>query len=411
MSRITIVTAGHVSTSPRVWREAQSLSAAGHEVTVVGLWLTDTEAQLDLALSRSGAWRLVVAADLRRDRGDRLRRTEARVRRRLAGYAARAGAPSIDAQAYSPGAVLRAARATQADLYIGHLLVGMWVARALLEEGQRVAIDIEDWHSEEPPERETTARAYARSIETSVLHRAVYCSTTSHAMAAGLAARYRLATPHVIYNSDPSELLPSIADAPAGPLRMIWFSQTLGSDRGLDDAWGALNVLGPRRDWELTVLCNSTPASRAEQLAHLAEPLRGRVRFVDPVDPRELPMLVSQHDVGLAVEPPNTRNRDLTASNKIFRYLQSGLFVAAAMTAGQSEVLRGRHALGRLYPPRDHAALAELLNEASDRLAELRATRHVRAAEATRSLAYETQAAVLRAAVQSALESRTSPTG
>ena len=39
MARIAIVTSGHLSTSPRVVREADALAAAGHDVAVSGVWL------------------------------------------------------------------------------------------------------------------------------------------------------------------------------------------------------------------------------------------------------------------------------------------------------------------------------------------------------------------------------------
>jgi hypothetical protein len=57
------------------------------------------------------------------------------------------------------------------------------------------------------------------------------------------------------------------------------------------------------------------------------------------VPPEELPALIAQHDVGLALEDAAILNRDLTITNKILQYLNAGLAIVASDTAGQREVL------------------------------------------------------------------------
>jgi hypothetical protein len=406
MPRITIVTAGHISTSPRVWREAQALSGAGHDVTVVGAWLTDLDAQMDLRLSQSGGFRLVVAADLRPRRGLGLTRTRFRAQRRLAARSAEFGLQSIDALAYAPRAILRAVRATRADLYVAHLLTGIWVAGALLEAGERVAVDMEDWHSEDLASDAHGQRSYMRRLEQTVLPEVCYCSTTSQALARELSRTYSISAPHVIYNGDPASLVAMPGPAPNGPLRILWFSQTLGSDRGLADAWRALGSLGQSVSWEMLLVCNSTSSTREAELTQLPAELRGRVRFESPVPPADLAVLAGSYDVGLALEQLINRNHDLTASNKIFRYLQSGAFVAATATAGQREVLGIRDGLGRLYNAGEADGLAEILATAARDVDRLRASREQRMHDATQFLAYETQSPRLVNAVEQALASR-----
>jgi hypothetical protein len=66
--------------------------------------------------------------------------------------------------------------------------------------------------------------------------------------------------------------------------------------------------------------------------------------------------------VGLALEQPSCLNKQLTASNKIFQYLQSGLLVAASGTPGQREVLSEIPLAGLCYAPGDFQALAKILN-------------------------------------------------
>src|SRR6266853_3969884 len=65
MARISIVTSGHLSTSPRVWREADALADGGHEVTVIGVWFDPKQAEIDKQMLSRRSWVYQAAADLR----------------------------------------------------------------------------------------------------------------------------------------------------------------------------------------------------------------------------------------------------------------------------------------------------------------------------------------------------------
>jgi glycosyltransferase involved in cell wall biosynthesis len=390
--RITIVTNGHFADSPRVWREADALTDAGFDVIVVGAWVSDEQAALDLAMSQQRRWRFTVAADLRPSTRARWRRVAARARGRLAREASRRlGVVDIHALAIAPGPVLRAARATRADLFIVHLETGLWVGRELLRDGHRVAVDLEDWHRENRADQPAAERAYLRELE-------------------AVSQAYGVPLPIAIYNSDPDALTPKSLDPPAGPLRLLWFSQTLGLDRGLDDALRALTLLADESDWTLSLLGRAAEPVRDVILGALPPGLRGRVCFLEPVTPTALAELTCRYDVGLALERKTPRSRDLTLTNKIFRYLQSGLFVAATDTQGQRELLELVPAHGRVYPAGDAASLARILGDAAANVAALRAERSRRAADAARLFAYEAQASKLVACVEAALAPPSDPT-
>lgn len=72
---------------------------------------------------------------------------------------------------------------------------------------------------------------------------------------------------------------------------------------------------------------------------------------------------IAEHDIGLALESPQIRSRDLTVTNKLFQYLEAGLAVVATKTAGQIEVLQQFPGAGILVPSGDAMALANAIND------------------------------------------------
>jgi hypothetical protein len=65
VAKISIVTTSHISSNPRVWREADALSAAGHNLVDTGVWFDPVEAELDQQMLKSRSWQYIPAADLR----------------------------------------------------------------------------------------------------------------------------------------------------------------------------------------------------------------------------------------------------------------------------------------------------------------------------------------------------------
>ena len=404
MARIAIVTAGHLSTSPRVWREADALAAAGHDVIATGVWMDAGHAERDVALLAGRRWAFSAAADFR---GSSIR---ARIARTAARARSRAGRVRVrynlgddpHALGYAVDRMERVARRANADLVILHLEPALWIGERLLRDGVRISLDIEDWYSEnqQGDAARDPARAHVARLEARVFPAAHASTTISHAMAAALAVHYRMRPPAVVYNSVGREAL-----AAARPLdetlRLLWFSHRLGAGRGLEDLFVALRGLPPR--WQLTLLGDADADAQRWVAAQLPGGLADRVQFAPRVPPMALSAVVAAHDVGLALEVPLCRNKDLTASNKIFHYLQCGLLVAASDTAGQREVMAQVPGGGALYPAGDPVALRALLAPWCDAPATVLVGRADRHALANARLAAELQAPPLLGAVEQAL--------
>lgn len=364
MKRIVIVTSSHFCTNPRVWKEADALASAGYEVVVVGTWHDEAQAELDMQMQRHRAWRHVVALDLRPvSFRSRAQRSWHRMRTRAAKYLVDHSLNDPRFLGYGVHELLRCARNERADLTIAHLEAGLWVGHRLHQEGFRVGVDFEDWHSENYPIGAIPAsrRLRYREIERNIANVAAHLTTTSHAMAQALATAFGVAPPVVVYNSVPMQDGGSSGADRHGPAKLLWFSQTIGAGRGLEDVFSALPRL--RGDWTLDLVGRISPETETWVRRNLAPEARDRVRVLPPVPPDRLSELVSHYDVGLALEVPDCRNKDLTVSNKILQYLQCGLFVVATDTAGQREVLEQVPGAGKLYRARDHEQLALILNE------------------------------------------------
>lgn len=402
MARISIVTSGHICTNPRVWREADALSASGHEVTVVGVCFDLGQAELDEQMLKKRHWVYQAAVDLRNGSASRtMRRTWDRLRSRVARSALSANLKDPHALGYAVDRVLSCALKLKADLTINHLEVAMWVGIQLHKRGFRVGVDVEDWYSESTADPNRSRSRFLHALEREILQRAAHATTTSQSLADGLAAEYECAKPRVIYNSGPA-VLGICSTSASGPTRLIWFSQTLGEDRGLQDVFGALPLL--EGDWTLELRANASREMRLWVESQVPRAMHSRVSIKPTVPPDELPCLVAKYEIGLAPEPPSCRNKALTISNKLFQYLQSGLLVAASDTAGQREVLNAFPQGGRLYSPGDHGSLARILNSWLRDPMLFKRYKQTILREANERFAYERQAEVLLDSVNRALE-------
>jgi len=357
--RILILATGHLSTNPRVLKEASTLAGAGYSVTVIGKrYLSDLDRNdKDMAQKATIDYRYIDMLG-----GDfpspshilgLLRRSAVRVARDLLQYTRWQSAEALGPAA----ALLRAAHRIPADLTIVHNEAAQWVGLKLISEGRKVAVDFEDWNSEalHPEEQKGCPLTLLRYNEKAILHRAIYATTTSEALAQGLYERYGGQLPEVITNSFPLPPLPSRASPPDRPPSFFWFSQTIGPGRGLEAFLTAYTLT--TQPSQITLLGQIRDDYREFLLSLLPEQMRSQVNFHPLVSPEDLPNVIARHHIGLALEEPQILNRDLTITNKILQYLGAGLAVVGTPTKGQCEVLTRNPQAGILLDNLDDAQI------------------------------------------------------
>lgn len=411
--RVCLVTPGPISCNPRIVKEADALGAAGCDVRVVSsqhaAWLVPWDREL--AAGRPWSHEPLYWGDT--DGWPRALRYYSGARQLLCRTLARAGvfhAPVAElagSRLYREqlAAVLR----VPSDLIIAHYPPALPVAcRAAARLGVPVAFDAEDDHVGEFPygQENCYGARLVRHLEATYLPRCRYVTAASEGIADALAARYGIARPTPIHNvfpwADRETLDGQVRDRNGPGLSVCWYSQTIGLDRGLQDAIRAAGLV--RGPLELHFRGKCLPEVRSA-LMDLAQQcgVAGRVHLHAPVPPQELLSRVAEHDVGLALEQPVSPNRMATATNKIFFYLLAGLAVVASDTPGQRAIMDSCPQSGFVYAPRDHQALARHLQQLVDSPALLQDTRQAALEVARERWNWETESETLIGLVKEAL--------
>lgn len=361
-ARICLVTPGQPSTNPRLVKEADALCQAGYEVQVVACKYQEWADEADAAF-KDRAWpvtwlRYGPMASARRDFWQRGRRRAAREVARLTGPW-----PWLAERAfhYAIPELTRRVRQVSADLYIAHNLAALPPAfRAAKKYDAKVGFDAEDFHRGELPDspENVLPRAITVDLEERYIPRCDYVTAASEGIAEAYAEALDIAPPTTILNvfpwSERNHAVPQTAlneEVPVGKRSMYWFSQTIGPDRGLEDALRALPrlpadvVLSLRGAWAPGY--ERTFRSEARRLG-----VGDRVRHLNLVPPDELIPRTAQHDVGLALEQPSvSTNRKICLTNKLFTYLLAGIPFVATDTTGQRPVGEDLPEVARLYAP------------------------------------------------------------
>ncbi|GAA6621361.1 hypothetical protein NUACC26_071810 [Scytonema sp. NUACC26] len=353
--------------APRPQKEAEALANAGHDVTVRGFWFDPELMKRDRLLIVNKKWRFEPIIDFQpiyrqKNFGIRLKSRVAKEKFK------RFGTFSPALLGYGVKAMLKVARQFRADLTIVHSEAGLWVGNCLLDEGYRVGVDFEDWFSEDllPDARAVRPITQLKTLESRLARDCTYCLTTSHTLAEALAEAYQAPKPTVIYNTFPwgerQQIDYQKRDRRNLNLPSIhWFSQTIGSGRGLDTLFNALQYLKIRVEIHLR---GNYPDSYRQELESLVPTEWRDYLFIHPtVCNAELLSRIAEHDIGLALEVPYCLNKQFTISNKLFQYLQAGLAVIATDTVGQREIFSQQTAIGRLIPSNNSLSLAQALNE------------------------------------------------
>jgi hypothetical protein len=416
IARITVVTAGHLATSPRMLKAADALADAGHRVHVISArhqpWAI--EADRDVRRRRDGAWTWATV-DYEAD-AHRVARTRMGLRLRGARLAARTLGPArcpvgLAAAAWSRAhrELVRAAMREPADLLYG----GGAALAAVAAAGRRMAvpyvIDLEDVHTAEQPESPAAALSHALAgrIERGVVRRAAALTASTRGIAAAYADRYGV-RPIVVHNTFPlPERPPDVRPRRDRGLRLYWFSQTIGPGRGLEDAVRAMAVAAVPGEIHLRGL--AIPGY-VESLRQLAADARAPVRIVahEPAPPDAMVALCAGYDVGLSLEHGPVLSRLLCLTNKALSYVLGGLAVAFTDTPGQRALARDVGEGALVYAPGDVPILARGLRRWADDRAALERARRAswQAAERRWHWEHSDERGALIAACAAALDAR-----
>lgn len=244
------------------------------------------------------------------------------------------------------------------DLIHGHN-PGAWgvVVQMAKKRGVIGSFDIEDFHSGEY-EANDPKKEILEAIENRYYKATHYLIAASPLIAKAYENKYSIAKCLVINNVFPkTQFTKREKLSLENPLKLVWFSQMVGPDRGLNEIIAALNLLNFEVELHLYGECS---VSYQQQLQ--AELVGKHLLYFHGLRSNDaLNHVLSNYDIGIASEIGHTENRDFCLTNKIFAYTQAGLSVLASDTAAQKVFLTQYSEIGYCYNRHQPEAIAAII--------------------------------------------------
>jgi hypothetical protein len=343
-------------------KAADALAEEGYTVRVITTVNTPwaRAADLELHARRRWAWETV---DYTRD-GDAARWLISGVRaksslllaRRLNGHTR----PGVAAHALGRvhRELVRAILRQPSDLIYG----GQRGAIAAVVEASRLSsvpcgVDFEDFHCEEDEPAEGRLRNdLSALIMREALTRAAFTTAGSAAIADACAERFGV-RPLPINNVFHLPLAPALDRAP-GPLRLYWFSQTIGGGRGLEDVVDAVGIARIPCELNLRGLPATGYVESLRARAAACAPAL-KIEVHEPGDPDRMIEHCRGFDAGISAEQGHIQNRRINLSNKALTYPLAGLALVLTRTDGHRPLIADMCGMAAVYEPGDVGALAD----------------------------------------------------
>jgi hypothetical protein len=352
-------------------KAADAFAAAGYDVRVISAGNMARESAFDARLQATGRWRW---RELRYGRDAAplrwfhtgARRTAAWTVAGSLGDSAPLGVVSRAIGRVHPELVDAILEHPADFIYGGGVGALAGVAAAARASATPFAIDFEDFHCGEREDRGDGARfnRMARRVMIDVARDAAFVTAGSAAIADACGTELCIQAT-AIHNVFP---LPRTAPAErlrgGAPLRLYWFSQTIGPGRGLETVIEALALLDAPAALDLRGAAVPEYVTSLQQLAARVAP-RLTVSLLDIAPPDQMVDACCDYDVGLSVEPGRVVNNALALSNKATTYILAGMPVAMTDTPGQRAFAADLGAGAIVFAPGDAAALAAGLRRLS----------------------------------------------
>jgi glycosyltransferase involved in cell wall biosynthesis len=365
--KVFILTTGQPSTNPRMVKEYLALKKAGYKVKVLysfwAYWALNTDAALF-------SNKLIDENDFILIGGSPNNKKYQYFLSRLIFKAFRILSYNLSVSFFDKWAISRtsywlekAAKKEKADLYIGHNLGAL---PAVVEAGSKwktiCGFDAEDYHRGGYRDFNQKEYKITCKIEELYMPRCHYVTAASPLIGETYFKNIKLAQLLVINNVfSVSNLQPFKDELEMNDqLRLFWFSQTLGPDRGVENIISALELL-KECNIKFTILGSSSDEFRNTLINQISKP--SMLEFMDPVAPDEIFSLAAKAHIGVVSEVLVDENKNLCLANKLFTYLLAGNCLLISNTKAQKKFLEDYPGIGLLYDSNDANCIAEQLQK------------------------------------------------
>lgn len=348
---VVLITSGQPSLNPRLIKEADALIGAGYGVTVIYQYWNDWGTHLDKKLLTSRKWKYHLIGGSPSVK--KLLYLKSRLSFKLVQFLIKKfgfrNTFAEQAIGRCTPFLIKKALTIKADLYIAHNLAALPAAVLAAKKNQaKCGFDAEDFHRNEVSDDLTDFDVIIKThIENKYIPQLDYLTTASPLISNAYKELYPNLAPLTLLNVFPKQSIVKQKTIDPSVLKLFWFSQTIGINRGLEyviQAIGKFNV-------ELHLLGNhdDTIKTHFMDLAHESGLKKGSIYFYKPIAADEIFAFASQFDIGLATELSVPKNRDICLTNKIFTYVQAGLAIIASTTRAQKALLEDFPNMGMAY--------------------------------------------------------------
>ena len=364
MKKIVLVSSGQPSVNPRLVKEANALSEVGYEVFVIYSFWTHWASEMDQQLFKSVSWKPILAGGS--PYHNKLIYFWTRLRFKVITLIANKLTLNFGIAEMAKGRasieLLHEAKSIKADFYIAHNLAALPVAvKAATYNKVKCGFDAEDFHRQEVSDSPLDFNyRISAFLEEKYLTKCVYITAASPMIAKAYQHLYTQLNPIIINNVFEEKYIQNPKERVDGKLKLFWFSQTIGMNRGLEDVVEALNMLD-NEAIELHLLGNSREESK-DYFYSLLPKRKKQLFFYNPIPPEDIFSFSAQFDIGLALELRSPSNRNICLTNKIFSYLISGLAIIASDTAAQNAFTQENRGVGLVYKIGDTDELASQID-------------------------------------------------
>ncbi|MEO5910958.1 MAG: hypothetical protein ABIP95_08720 [Pelobium sp.] len=370
LKKIVLITSGQPSTNPRLVKEADALALEDYQVTVIYQYWDSWATEADEVLLKTKNWSSICVG------GNPtysktiylLTRLTHKIFRTLCSLFGNSYHLTELATCRTTYLLYRQAKKIKADLYIGHnlgaLAPAVWAAK---KNKAKCGFDAEDFHRNErindinDPDFKT--KAY---LENKYFPSLNYITTASPL----INLEYQTIFPK-LFLREINNVFGRYIEKPSkhyqkeNPLKLFWFSQKIGPDRGIPDVFKALKVL-EEEDIEFHLLGKPRPRICDEfnqLIKELNFKIPPKIFYHQPIDAISLMHYCSLFDIGLCLEPGFSRNNEIALSNKLFTYLNTGLAIICTDTPAQKAFIKENPLIGNFYSIGNHHELASMIKD------------------------------------------------
>ena len=364
---IVLITTGQPSTNPRLVKEAISLIENGYKVAVIySFWVqwADKNDEIIKNENRQIQWYCVGGHPIHTPIYYWYTRLRYKVYKSMAAKCASAIYWQQRAAFRCFNEAKKMASSLKGDLFIAHNLGALPVAAiAAKKKNAQLGFDFEDYYvGQTIDDREYVAQV--NLLEANYLEQTNYTTAASPLIAAIYKKQYPFLNTVTINNTFSVNYInknPALY-AKGATLKLFWFSQTVGKNRGLEELIEAIGLI-KNLPVSLTILgsCSKEITNYFDDIAVTFYIEPETIKYIEPVGLQELFAIAGEHHIGMASEVEASLNRQICLTNKLFTYLLSGLALIVTQTKAQQFFLDENPLIGVSYEAGNIEKLASLI--------------------------------------------------